>query len=248
VASVSGIGEVVALSAGSTTITVETSEGAFTDRCEVRVVDPNDAVAVTGVTLDKHELTLPVGGKETLTATVAPENATIRDVSWSSSDPLVASVSATGEVAALKAGRAIITVTTDEGDFTDDCLVVVSAQLYNVTVTQREGGNVTATIAGGAPATGIPEGTQVTLTATADDDYTFLRWIVTGLTQASPTDNPLTFAMPAGDVTVEAEFEYTPSAGGVEINGVEPLKPTTSSECVNSVASKLSCIISPGLT
>ena len=61
-------------------------------------------VSVTGVTLDKTSDTVTVGDSFTLTATVAPENATNKNVSWSSSDSTVATVDQSGKVTAVKAG------------------------------------------------------------------------------------------------------------------------------------------------
>ena len=81
--------------------------------------------AVTGLSLNKTVLSLEVGTSETLTATVAPADASDPSVSWDSSDPTVATVDADGKVKALKAGTATITVTTRDGGFTATCLVTV---------------------------------------------------------------------------------------------------------------------------
>ncbi|MBO4930433.1 MAG: S-layer homology domain-containing protein [Clostridia bacterium] len=82
-------------------------------------------VAVTGVSLDKTSLTLEAGKSENLTATVAPETATNKEVTWSSSADAVATVSA-GTVAAVKPGNATITVTTTDGAKTATCAVTVT--------------------------------------------------------------------------------------------------------------------------
>ena len=97
------------------------AEGSFT----VNVQD--DTVSVTGVTLDKAELTLAVDKDATLTATVSPSNATNKGVKWSSSDPSVATVDNSGKVTAKKAGTATITVTTDDGGYTAACKVKVTS-------------------------------------------------------------------------------------------------------------------------
>ena len=81
-------------------------------------------VSVTGVTLDKTEQTLTVGQSATLSATVAPSDATNKSVTWSSSDPSVASVIG-GAVIAHKEGTATVTVTTEDGGFTASCTVTV---------------------------------------------------------------------------------------------------------------------------
>ena len=74
-----------------------------------------DVTKVDRVTLEPNTLTLEKGEKETLTATVAPTNATNKGVTWSSSNPEVATVD-NGVVTAVSAGEAIITVTTEDGD------------------------------------------------------------------------------------------------------------------------------------
>ena len=81
---------------------------------------------VTGVSLDKDSLTLDVGGIATLTATVEPEKATNKHVTWKSNNTNVATVSG-GVVAAVGAGTTTITVETEDGKITDTCTVTVNA-------------------------------------------------------------------------------------------------------------------------
>ena len=82
-------------------------------------------VSVTGVTLDKTTLSLVEGGSETLTATVAPDDATNKNVTWSSDNTDVATV-ADGVVTAVAPGTATITVTTVDGSLTASCDVTVT--------------------------------------------------------------------------------------------------------------------------
>ncbi|MCI1944763.1 Ig-like domain-containing protein [Clostridium luticellarii] len=82
---------------------------------------------VTGVTLDKATDVLTVGDTDTLTAAATPDNATDKNVIWSSSDETVAAVDSNGKVTALKAGTAVITVTTEDGQKTASCTVTVTA-------------------------------------------------------------------------------------------------------------------------
>ena len=115
-------GKITALKAGTATITVKTEDGNKTATCEVTV---NAKVyPVTGVTLDKTSYEMTEGDEFTLTATVNPENATNKNVSWSSSNTSVATVD-NGKVTALKAGTATITVKTDDGGKTATCEVSV---------------------------------------------------------------------------------------------------------------------------
>lgn len=94
---------------------------------------PNDVVwgtcpdvAVTGVTLNHDELNMVVGGgTQTLVATIAPTNATNQNVTWVSDDTNVATVE-NGVVTAVGAGTAHITVTTQDGSFSDQCTVIVT--------------------------------------------------------------------------------------------------------------------------
>ena len=82
------------------------------------------AAEVTGVTLDKTQLYLTAGGTATLTATVEPDNAADKTLSWSSSDTTVATVNA-GMVTAVKSGTAVITVTANSGQKSATCTVTV---------------------------------------------------------------------------------------------------------------------------
>lgn len=82
-------------------------------------------VAVTGVTLNKSTMSLVATAEETLTATVAPKNATNKAVTWSTSNDKVAAV-VNGKVTAVAPGEAVITATTADGGFTATCKVTVT--------------------------------------------------------------------------------------------------------------------------
>ena len=79
-------GEITALKLGTAEITAKA--GDKTASCRVTV----EPTPVASVTLDKANVTLKVGGKTTLQATVGPEDATDKTLSWTSSDPSVAKV------------------------------------------------------------------------------------------------------------------------------------------------------------
>ena len=80
----------------------------------VRTVTP-EIIPVSQITLNKTETSISVGNSETLTATVAPENATNKALTWASSDEDVATVAPDGTVTAVKAGAATITATAADG-------------------------------------------------------------------------------------------------------------------------------------
>ena len=86
-----------------------------------------DPIAVTGVTLNKSGTTLTVGSSERLTATVSPDTAANKNVTWASQNAAVATVDAAGTVTAVSAGTAVITVTTEDGGKTAFCTITVSS-------------------------------------------------------------------------------------------------------------------------
>lgn len=93
------------------------------------------SVSVTGVSLSKSVLSLAVGESETLVATVAPERATDRSVTWESSNKNVATVNQNGTVKAVAAGSAVIWVRTNDGGFTARCNLTVAAVVNEYTLT-----------------------------------------------------------------------------------------------------------------
>ena len=80
----------------------------------VRTVTP-EAVSVSQITLNKTSTSISVGNSQTLTATVAPENAANKALKWASSDEDVATVAPDGTVTAVKVGTATITATAMDG-------------------------------------------------------------------------------------------------------------------------------------
>ncbi|WP_034638863.1 Ig-like domain-containing protein [Desulfofalx alkaliphila] len=90
-----------------------------------QAVDPTKVPGgpATGVTLDQSRINLNVGSTYQLTATVTPFNATVKDVTWSSSDTSVATVDNHGLVTVVGQGTAVITVKTKDGNHTATCIV-----------------------------------------------------------------------------------------------------------------------------
>lgn len=137
IATVDDNGKVTAIKDGTAVITATTANGK-TATCTVTV---NAAVIpVESVTLNKTEITLEIDGTETLTAIVAPENATDKTVTWTVAPAGVVSVE-NGVVTAIKDGTATITVTTANGK-TATCSVTVNAPLTNAQMLQFLNDNV----------------------------------------------------------------------------------------------------------
>ncbi|MFA6675405.1 MAG: Ig-like domain-containing protein, partial [Bacilli bacterium] len=87
--------------------------------------DPALLTPVTSVSLNESSVNLNVNDTVTLVATVSPDEASNKNISWSSSNEEVATVTG-GVVTAIAAGNATITVTTSDGSFTATCSIVVS--------------------------------------------------------------------------------------------------------------------------
>ena len=139
VASIDGNGLVTAHATGQTTITVQTNDKGYTATTRITVADP---VRVTGVSLSCGD-PQPVGTQGSpkalaqgtslqLTASIQPENATNRGLTWSVSDPEVLQVTDYGKVYAAGSGSAKVTVTTADGKYTADFWINVPDEDYPV--------------------------------------------------------------------------------------------------------------------
>ena len=117
--------------AGTSTFTLKAENTAGSDSKELTLTINPAPILVTDVSLDKTELTLTEGGSETLTATITPDNASNKSLTWSSSDSSIVTVGADqtdntkATVKALKEGSATITATTADGNKTATCTVTV---------------------------------------------------------------------------------------------------------------------------
>ena len=121
-------GDITALAAGTTTITVRGSNTSAS--ATVTVIDP---YAVTGVTLDRTTLSLEMGETATLVATVLPEDARDKTVTWSSGNTAVATVDQQGKITTVSPGTAQITVTTKDGSFSASCALTVVERVVPIT-------------------------------------------------------------------------------------------------------------------
>ena len=143
------------------------------------------AVAVTGIKLNKEDLSLKVDESKKLAATVMPANATNKQVTWASDKPAVATVSQDGTVTAKEEGTAQITVKTVNGGKIARCKITVTAKdptptaEFTVEVTHVGHGTISANPA--IPASGkIAKDTSITFTAKADTGFSVDTWTITG--------------------------------------------------------------------
>ncbi|WP_070114419.1 Ig-like domain-containing protein [Synergistes jonesii] len=93
---------------------------------KVKVEVKQKIYPVSGITISQRTLELKIGETGTLNAAVAPENATNKAVTWASSNINAATVDGSGNVTAVAEGSSVISVTTDDGGFSDSCTVTVS--------------------------------------------------------------------------------------------------------------------------
>lgn len=136
---------------------VSNSAGSVISDAATLTVNAAANVPVTSVTLDKTSLTLDVGGSDTLTATVKPDDASNKAVTWSTSNEKVATVDQNGNVKAVGAGKATITAAASDGSGkTATCEVtvngpVVPPQPSDPAPSQPDGSGSTGSSSSSAP-------------------------------------------------------------------------------------------------
>ena len=200
-------GRVKAVGIGSATVIAQS--GSVRTECSVTV----SAVEVTSVKLNKTSVSLAVGGLVVLTATVSPENATDKTVTWSSSDESVATVK-DGKVESVGAGT--VTITARAGDVKAECAVTVepvevtSIQLDQESVVVPAGGTVELT------ATISPENaTDKTVTWSSSDESvaTVIDGKVTGVGVGSAT-----ITAQAGNIKVVCSVTVIIEVASIKLN------------------------------
>lgn len=122
-ATVSQDGKVTPLAAGVTVVTA--AAGDYRASCIVTVQPKR--VRVTGIRFDEPTHTLMMGCTVTLQPIIAPDDATVKNLTWVSSDEQTATVSRTGIVTALSVGETTITATTVDGGYSAEIKIIVTA-------------------------------------------------------------------------------------------------------------------------
>lgn len=203
------------------TCTVKEHQGASADgkTYTFTIQYPEISIQVLGVTLDKTSMSLTAGSTGTLTATINPADATNKNLTWTSDNGAVATVSQTGVVTAVAEGTAKITVKTADGEKTAVCTVTVTAKTsgssssssssrpsYPITTPDKtENGSVNIS------STSAKRGSVVTITVTPDAGYVLDKLTVTDkdgkeLSLTKKSDTEYTFVMPAGKVEITPSF------------------------------------------
>ena len=150
-----------------------------------------DWVPVESVTLNRTSAELKAGESLTLTATVLPENATDKTVTWSSSDTSIASVDQNGLVTALTGGN--VTITAKAGEKTASCEVNITVPVENVSLDRTS--------------VSLEEGRTTTLIATvspADATDKSISWVSSNTSVATVSNTGIVTALVEGDVVITA--------------------------------------------
>ena len=248
VATVDQNGKVNAVAPGTANITVTTQDGSHTATCAVTVTQP-----VTGVTLDPTSLSLFTGDTATLTATVEPENATNKNVTWSSDKPEVATVE-NGKVTAKAAGTATITATAeDDSNISATCTVTVTQSEYSIsadttaldfgsaytgytqpaaqTVTITNTGNQSLNLNQPASTSSFEVGTLTKTQLAAGEKATFTVQPKAGLAVGTYSENITVSGTGGATVTITASFTVKQYSSG----GSSSSTPSVSDQAIDKI-------------
>ena len=118
-------GNVLAIGTGKAYVSVSCNNKVY-DRIEINAIK-RDSVKASMITLSPSSLTINVGVTKSVSATVTPKNAGVKNLKWDSSDNTIAKVNSKGQITGVKAGKATISVSTADGSATASMNVVVKS-------------------------------------------------------------------------------------------------------------------------
>ena len=205
IATVTNKGLVTAVAKG--TAMIRAFAGGKSAKCVVTV--SQKPIAVSSIKLNRTSLALTKGESQTLIATVTPADATDDTVSWTSSDPNVASVNSKGKVTATGNGSA--TITAKAGDQEATCAVTVTVPVESISLNKTK--------------LTLNKGDRETLVATVkpnDATEQTVNWSSSDLSVATITTNGMVIAMGGGKATITARIGY--ESASCEITVKVPVK------------------------
>lgn len=118
-------GIITAIGIGNATITVTTQDGK--KQAKATVIVKEKTIPTTGIEVSNNKVSLKIGESSAVTVTVLPQNATNKEVTWSNSNPNVATIK-NGQITAISEGTTTITVTTKDGNHSASITVTVIAE------------------------------------------------------------------------------------------------------------------------
>jgi uncharacterized protein YjdB len=217
VASVSQ-GSVEGLLGGTSLITVTTLDGKFADSCFLTVETP-----ASGFSLQQHTLSLDKGDKQWILYSIFPDNATFRNLSWSSTNPAVADVNEQGVVSAIASGKAVIHASTQGfTTFADSCIVTVDNPITNLVLPNQiileQGAEYTL-----APATSPQDATPQLLDWNTDDRR--VATVSNGLVKAVYKGTAIVSASTDDGAAAQTAIIVKVYSGGLLLEGVTSVRP-----------------------
>lgn len=226
-------GEILALQPGTAIITALITNAAgeqLTDSVTV-TVSGESHVGVSGISIEPDRLEVSVGRTVELAAQILPENATNRNIIWTTDREDIIQLSPVGtggsvNILGLATGTATLVGETEDGGYTDSVEIEVTEavmpETYAVTVEACEYGTIIS-----EPAE-AREGETITLTVTPEAGYILNSVAVSdeegNLLELAKTESGYTFVMPASNVTVAAVFE---SIEHIHTEVIDPEVPAT---------------------
>ena len=196
VVSVDNLGYIRAHNEGKATITVKMEDGGFTASCEVTVL--KYTIPVTGISFQSRELAIQKGETVQLQWRFEPQSATDTGVKFASSNTKAVTVSEDGKVTGVDYGTATVTITTNDGGYTDECTITVRAVAEGVAISPA--------------AVEVAEGLTVQLTAIVSPEGASqeVEWASQNPYVATVDENGLVTGVALGSVKIVARSkEYT---------------------------------------
>ncbi|WP_010177618.1 Ig-like domain-containing protein [Aquimarina agarilytica] len=161
--------------------------------------DVKDTIDVTGISLTAQNTAVDMGQTVALNATIAPTDATNQLITWSSSEPSIATVNGNGVVSGIAAGKTSITATTADGNFTDTIEITVNPAV--VTIVDVTAVNVTTT----SNSITVGQTTQVTANVVpANATNKAINWSSNNTSVATVDTNGLVLAVAEGSAIITA--------------------------------------------
>ncbi|MBM1107999.1 Ig-like domain-containing protein [Aurantibacter crassamenti] len=225
IATVNTNGLVRGITTGDVTITATTTDGNFSASAQVTITAK--PIAVTGITVDPTTTSIQVDETTLIEAIVAPANASNTNVTWTTSDPNIATVNTNGLVRGITAGDVTITATTTDGSFSASAQITITAKPIAVTGITLD--PTTTSIQ-------VDETTIIeAIVAPANASNTNVTWTTSDSNIATVNTNGLVLGITAGDVSItatttdgsySANAQITITAKPIAVTGIT-LDPTT---------------------
>lgn len=183
-------GKFIAKSIGKSTITVSAPNLQLSAQCEITV----KPIETTNIVITPNYKEIFIGEEVALTVTFTPENATYKDLEWSSSDSDIASVDKDGKIIAIKEGECKIIAKTENGKTAECKIVVRPVEVESIKLDINE--------------KSIEEGEEFTLSATIAPEtatYKDIEWSSSDSNIASVDKNGKVTAIKEGECSVYAK-------------------------------------------